>query len=397
MRIHMRYVLPVFALAGLALLPGPASAAPNAVTLITSGLDSPRGITFFGNRAVVAESGHGGPNCLPPPDSSVCIGNTSQVSWVNVKTGTHTVLAGGFFSISLGAEGTLGMSGLTVSHGKIYGQIGATSREAPPNLAIAQQAGHLMAIDPRNGDSTSVASVGDFDFDYTLQFTEPTPHVFSPGTQEHDANPTGVHATERGFLVADSGSNTLTRVGKDGKLSVVFHFLFRDPNPDNFPSDEVPTCVTTVEETVWVGTLAGHLFRFDGSQPTQVTPTDASGKPVLTHVTGCTASEDGTLYIVNMFGGGTPFVAPTFFNGNVVRFKTATGAASVLADAFSNPLMFLPYNDVIGPDGNLYVTTGAICDTNGDSPTPGPINPCTVGNAKGGRVVKIALPHGEDE
>jgi hypothetical protein len=48
---------------------------------VTSGLDSPRGITFIGDRAVVSESGHGGGDCFPGgPSGTLCAGRTSQVS-----------------------------------------------------------------------------------------------------------------------------------------------------------------------------------------------------------------------------------------------------------------------------------------------------------------------------
>ena len=71
----------------------------------------------------------------------------------------------------------------------------------------------------------------------------PTHGVYSPGTQEHDANPTGLLATEDGVYVADAGSNTLDYINGEGKIKIRIHDGWRDPNPNNYPNDSVPTCV----------------------------------------------------------------------------------------------------------------------------------------------------------
>jgi hypothetical protein len=392
-----RYSLAVLGIVSvIALIPSTATAATT-VTLVTTGLDSPRGIAFVDERLVVSEAGHGSNNpsdCFSTGFGNTCVGNTSKITWVNRQTGAHTTLASGFFSIALDPVETIGVSGMSVRNGKLYAQIGGTSREVPAKFAIGQEAGHLISVNPDNGTWKSVASVGDNDFDYTTQFTEPNPAVCGqcPGTQEHDANPNDVLATDGGLLVADSGSNTLTKASRNGTTSILFHFTWRDPNPRNFPSDEVPTCVAGTGDAQWIGTLAGHLYRFEDGTATRVTPKDSSGNLLLSHVTGCTTGEDGALYLVNMFGPGT-FGSPTFVNGSVVKYDTESGKGSLLADAFHNPTLFLPYMAKIGPDGNLYVTTGAICPSSGANPFGGGPNPCTIGDAKGGRVVKIHLSH----
>ena len=389
----------------VALLPSPASAATT-VTLVASGFDSPRGIANVDGKWVVSEAGHPSGTCIAPPGAppgvKLCVGSSSRISWVNTATGGPTPLATGFLSFSA-AEETLGLSGLSVRDGKIYAQISVTSREVlqfVPGSAIGSQAGKLIKVNPGDGSWTTVASVGDFDFDYTVaNFTPPDPSCFPTncqGRQESDANPNDVLATSHGYYVADAGANTLTKVGTNGNIEVLAHFPWRQSSPGLFPSDEVPTCVTGGNDGLWVGTLSGHLYRFEEGKVTQVTPKDSSGKALLSHVTGCTSRGDNTLILVNMFGQGQRDDA-TFVNGSVVRYNTETGKGSVLADAFHNPLLFLPYMAKFGRDGNLYVTSGAICGIDGANPFQGaPFNPCTIGNIKGGRVVKLNLAHGDD-
>lgn len=367
------------AASGALIIASPVSASgPNVVTPVAGGLDNPRGIAFDGNMLLVAEAGHGGGDCFTPPGSfPICIGNSSNISVVNTSNGSSTALVSGLFSVSLGPEGSIGVSGLSVNNGRILAQIGATPREAPLNIAIAQaEAGQLISVQT-DGTWHAVAPVGTRDFDYTTQFTEPTPGVFSPGTQEHDANPYGVLATEQGALVADAGANTLDYVNPDGHIQVRVHDLFRDPNAAmSFPTDAVPTCVARGKDSLWVGELSGRLLKVNGDSFTVV------NDPLLTHVTGCTADGKGNIYFVNMFGGGAPFTPPPashFFIGNVVKFNSATGESSVLVPALPFPNM-----DTIGPDGNLYVTINSICPTS--------IPPLSFAcNGASGGIVKIAL------
>jgi len=388
MHLNKRYLVGLLVMAIAALVPSPASASSGA-TPVAWGLDSPRGIDFFQGKMLVAEAGHGGGFCFAPPDAppgfQICIGDTSQVSWVNPTTGSHTPAVTGLMSAKLGNE-SIGASGLSVHGGKVLVQIGLTPQEVPGSIG-QQQAGRLLSIDPNEGTWQSVAAMGARDFQFTLDLNvpEPTRGVFSPGTQEHDANPYGVLATGKGAYVADAGSNTLDFVSNNGNIKILHYDGWRDPNPNNFPSDSVPTCVARSGDALWVGELSGRLLRIDDDGATVVVPKDNAGSPVLTHVTGCTSGREGNLYFVNMFGPGAPFTSQTFFQGTVVKFNPEEGRASVLAGN-----LFTPNMAAIGPDGNLYVTAGSICPANVPANAP---SPC----AGGGKVLRINLPHAEND
>jgi hypothetical protein len=382
MGLKKRNLFCLLAIASVAaLLPIPVEAAPT-VTTVTTGLDSPRGIAFFHGKLVVGEAGHGGSDSFTfpglPPDF-FRVGGTSQVSWVNTSNGTHTPLVSGLFSVLAGGTEALGVSGLSASEDTLLVQIGFTPREAPGNITLAQQqAGRLISV-RRNGTWKSIAPVGTIGFDYTVQLNSPT--------QERDANPYGVLASEDGAYVTDAGANTLDWVNEDGQVRILTY----DPwlaNPPSFPHDAVPTCVVRGEDGLLVGELSGRLLKVHGTSFTPIVLKDSAGKSLLTHVTGCTTDRRGNVYFVNMFGPDPVFTqkGPTssYFMGNVVKYNPESGKGSVLVSGLRFPNM-----DTVGPDGNLYVTVGSVCGT-----TPAASGECA---GLSGSVVKITLPHDESD
>jgi hypothetical protein len=380
--MHLRrrqYVLLAGAVVA-AMLPSPAAAATS--IQVASGLDSPRGITFVNGRMLVAESGHGSTNasdCFPggAGAGTVCIGPSGRISWID--GGVRTTLVGGLFSqTARGGFDSEGPNGLSVGdEGRILAQISVTPQEvpAPPTLSAAAyalgqaQAGRLISVH-RNGTWNTVAKVGAFDYNYTSGLP-------ASAQQEVDSNPTGVMATDDGAYVADSGANTLDRVGEEGKVTI----LFRDPTRINtagaFPSDAVPTCVVRTKGGLLVGELSGRVLKVQGTSFTVLS------NALFKHITGCTSDGHGNVYFVNMFGTGSPLTNPInsdFFVGSIVKYNVASNQATTLLSA---PYL-LPYGDTIGPDGNLYVTVRSIC----------PTLPACQG-ATGG-VIKINLPHTEE-
>lgn len=354
----------------------PASAVSN-VSVVATGFSSPRGVALFHGQLLVAEAGTGGPFCdAAPPKQTICIGRSAQITRVSLANGAKSPLVSGLFSaveFHGGPPEALGSEGLSVSEDRVlnilgvfpeaFGGITCAAADSVCAQTLAQakaQAGHLISVSG-NGTWRSVGSVGSYDYNWTANAKIPN--------QEVDSNPYGVLASEDGAYVADAGSNTLDFVSEGGHVAVRSYFPFRQ---DGFPTDEVPTCVARTDETLWVATLSGHLYRMHNGSATPV------AAPALQHVTGCAADGEGSLFLVNMWtNAGTP--AP--FNGNVVRYNVEEGTSSVVAGGLNLPNMI-----TIGRKGTLYVSADSICPSTG---IPG-LCP------NGGSVLKITVPGGND-
>src|SRR5690349_16690468 len=80
--------------AGLVAIAPPATAAAPTVTVVRSGLDNPRDVTWWKGHLYVAEAGHGGTECpaglMGPDGAPLCFGFTSQVS--DITGGGHTAV-----------------------------------------------------------------------------------------------------------------------------------------------------------------------------------------------------------------------------------------------------------------------------------------------------------------
>ena len=359
LKFRLSVAAAVFMAVGM-LVPAHASVA-SAPTLVAAGFDSPRGVNFFKGKLVVGEAGHGGKNCIPasPPATPLtCFGRTSQISWVDTATKTHSTLVDHLISVAeFRGEGpgeALGVDGISARDGRLMAIVGvfpqafagfqcaAGDAECAADVdAAKEEAGALLSV-KASGSWRKVAGVGEFDFNWTAD----------KAPQEHDANPYGVLAVNGGSYVADAGSNTLNFVSKRGEITILHHFAWRNPDPAGFPSDDVPTCVVRVDDGLWVATLSGHLYRVvDGTSATLVP------NPLLKHVTGCTKDEEGNVYFVNMWSTPT---FPSPFTGDIVKLSSDDGTSSVIAGGLNFPNM-----DVVGPDGDLYFSADSVCPAAG--------------------------------
>jgi hypothetical protein len=290
----------------------------------------------------------------------------------------HTPLVDHLFSVAEfrgpGPGEALGVDGISARDGRLMAILGVFPQAfagyhcasgdagcAADLDAAKKEAGDLLSV-KASGSWRKVAGVGEFDFNWTAD----------KAPQEHDANPYGVLAVNGGSYVVDAGSNTLNFVSNGGEITILHFFPWKNPDPAGFPSDDVPTCVVRADDGLWVATLSGHLYRVEGTSATLVP------NPLLKHVTGCTADQEGNVYFVNMWTTPT-FPAP--FTGDIVKLSEE-GTSSVIAGGLNFPNM-----DVVGPDGNLYFSADSVC------PAGGIPNFCS----HGGTVWRLALPHENHE
>jgi hypothetical protein len=315
-----------------------AVAAVPAVTVIATGLDNPRDLTFgLDGRLYVAEAGHGGDDCIGGgPEGRTCIGFTSRISRIEMGSGAVTPIATGIVSLAdeqgFAATGVDGIS--TSPTGAIFGIVTGSAASVPPDIPFVAakvarmkaQLGRLIVASPAGGWSP-VADVGDADFAWSAAHADLAPGQFP------DANPYGVLAGVGEHWVVDAGSNTLDRVRANGTVDIVAFI----PNPPS--SDAVPTCIDRGPDgALYIGELTGGgnapgssiVWRY--SLRDRTLTQWATG---LTAVTGCGFATDGRFYAVELSTLGLDNAAPG--TGDLVRVAPHSVAPEVIVGGLSFP------------------------------------------------------------
>ena len=344
-----------------------ASPAPVGPVLVASGLDNPRGLVFGDNGLLyVGEAGHAGPTCTAGPGEigPTCIGFTSRISSIRTSNGKRRTVIDGLPSIGTAVAST-GIDGVAFDDGQVAGIITGSPQGVPPDACTGQpepacsqavakakrRLGDLVVA--QDGKAKTEAEVGRFNYQWIVDHkatVDPANPDFRPG----DSNPYGITAGPNdGWYVVDAGSNTLDYVDRRGKIKVLTYL----PNPpgaadQRFPYDAVPTCVATSGRTVWIGTLSGQVYRWDGHTATLV----ADRGDGLTAISGCGTDRAGNLYVSNLFG----LTQQTFFAPHSGSVSKVTPSGVVTTVAGSEGLSY-PAGIAVDRKGSLFVAVQSIC------------------------------------
>lgn len=339
-------------IAGVAYARGGTGAAQPGYSVVMSGLDNPRGLTFgpangYGDRRdergglalYVAEAGKGGTLRCATLRGTVCVGLTGAVS--RYRHGRQERVVEGLPSyapFNAANAGAVGPSDVSFDGGRGYVTIGLA---ASPDLrsALGENFGWIAQFDRR----------GRISYDVDVSAYE---KQFNPDLGPLESNPYGLLAGAGKRIVADAASNSLLQVSPSGAISTLAVFPSRFyPQAGSRVTDSVPNAVAMGRDgAFYVGELTGVPFIPGEAKVWRVVPGNApevycSG---FSFIIDLTFDKHGNLYVLeNSSGPGGPFTGTP---GQLLRVGRDCSRTSVATG------LPAPTSVVIGPDGDAYLS-----------------------------------------
>jgi hypothetical protein len=334
------FVVPVFARAQALSLPK--------VTVVASGLNSPRGLAFGpGGALYVAEGGTGGTASTKgmctqviPPIGPYTGGFTASISKISGQ-GTRTAVASGLPS-SKTAPPMSNVSGVAdVAFGP-----GSTL------FALIAGAGCSHGLQGTSNEIVRVHGDGSISTVANLSAFLAAHPVKNPDKADFEPDGTWYSFVTAGrdFYAVEPNHQELDKITGDGHISRVIDFSRFFPGNTDWRG---PTAMTSRGGSLYIGTLTGFPVKVGAAEVFKVNPRTGQFSVFasdLSTVLGLAFGRDGALYVLEMSvknGGPAPAT------GEVVRIK---GSHRTLIASGLN----FPTGMAFGPDGNLYVSVNGL-------------------------------------
>lgn len=351
---------------GAALISVPAAASSHraaapTVTVVASGLNSPRHMTFGPGGLYITEAGTGGSSCVPGEGGSFCEGSTGSVALVN-RFGTLTLLRG-LPSVAEGGEGYGGPAGLTFWHHRLavlfqdtlVNADGSTSVQGPGASIL----GKLLLAPPFSGPSRW--RLGPDFAAYAAAHPQDPATMGGTGEAAYDSDPYDITPYRGGFAVADAAANDVLWLSRDGDLRIIARLPTVPetlPNGAVINSQAVPTSLAVGPDgALYVGLLRGFPSKPGTADVYRLRPGQAPVAVVtgLTEVSAIAFDHQGRLLVLEYSTAG--LIGP----------PTAPGA--LLRVSHSGDVSTLPVTGLLAPTGLAVGAHGAVyVANNGDSP-----------------------------
>jgi hypothetical protein len=364
-------------------------------TVIASGLNNPRHLTFSPSGSLyVAESGTGGDGpCITSPEGGqACSGPTGSITkimqtrtsggsaaWTQdrVVTGLPS-LASPVDDPEVGAMkggSAIGPSDIDVSRGQRY--VISIGLGAAPSVREAGQAvagpgsdtpatlptgfGTLIQRVPGSSDTRHGQQSSSLPRGWNVMADIAAHEAATNPVDTADSNPASVVRQGSHYLVADAGGNTVLSVDTKGGVRTIAAFqdtMVQAPGAPAgtlMPMQFVPTSIVVGPDgAYYVSQLTGFPFPEGGAAIWRVVPGQAPTMYAtgLTNVTDLAFAPDGTLYAVEISAAGLASGGPPI--GALVRIAAGGGTPQTVVGG-----LFAPYGVALrGHDA--YVTTGSV-------------------------------------